>query len=329
VSAARPNTSAASPPPATLLPDQRRVESPGTGRGVSVVILTKNEEINIGDCLAGLAFSDDIVVLDSGSTDRTVQIAQKYANVRIVYRAFDTEYVQRNFGLSDIQYKNAWVYICDADERVPDDLRSELVKTAADDGQGHAAFRLRYKNYFLGRWIRRSSGYPVWIIRMVKPDLVRYEVRATNVHPIVQGTTGELKSHFLHFSFNTGLRRWFEKHNFYSDREADEAVRVRAHGFRASLSPAIRDPMGRRRAAKNLSFFLIARGLWRFLYHYVVRLGVLDGSAGVHYCAMISMYEYWIELKIRERERSWRERTEATVLRLLGRSADLAKGRGS
>src|SRR6266536_6534387 len=88
----------------------------------SVVILTLNEEHNIADCLRALSFTDDIVLVDSHSTDRTVEIAESFPNVRVYRRTFDTEYKQRNFALHEVEYKHDWVYICDADERVPADL---------------------------------------------------------------------------------------------------------------------------------------------------------------------------------------------------------------
>jgi len=283
----------------------------------SVVVLTKNEQINIEACLRCLDFSDDIVVLDSYSTDRTVEIAERFENVRVVQRVFDTEYKQRNYGLHDVEFRHPWVYVCDADERVPVELRDEILRVINDPEQTHSAFRLRYKNMFMGRWIKRATNYPVWIIRLVRPDRVSYEVRQTNVHPIVDGTTGDLQHHFTHYSFNAGLRHWLGKHNFYSDAEAVEAVAERTKG-RPSLSNLFtNDTMSRRRAFKNLSFFLKGRAFWRFVYNYVWCRGFLDGRAGLHYAALVSMYEYWIEAKMTEQRKDWRERTDALLEELL------------
>ncbi|MEL7472956.1 MAG: glycosyltransferase family 2 protein [Planctomycetota bacterium] len=277
----------------------------------SVLVLTKDEEINIERCLEALSFSDDIVVLDSGSSDRTVELAQGFPNVRVVQRPFDTEYKQRNHGLHEIGFKHPWLYICDADERVTETLRDEILRVVNDGSHGKVAFRLRYKNQFMGRWIKRSSGWPVWIIRLVRPERVRYEQRETNVHPIVDGDLGELENQFIHYSFNAGLRRWFMKHNFYSDREAEEAAKIRGRGI-PPLKDIVRgDPIMRRRALKNASFFLIGRPLWRFLYSYILGRGFLDGVAGFQYCCMVSMYEYWIELKTRERRANWDDKTLA------------------
>lgn len=284
---------------------------------ISVLVLTKDEEGNIAQCLDGLSFSNDVLVLDSYSSDRTVEIASRYPNVRVMQRVFDTEYLQRNFGLHHGAYKNPWVYVCDADERVPDELRDELLEIACTESCPHVGFRLRYKNIFMGKWIRHASNYPVWLIRVVRPERVRYEVRETNVHPIIDGTVGELRGHFIHYSFNAGLRRWFLKHNFYSDREALEAVRVRQKGLASLKTLRDPDPIVRRRAIKNLSFFLKGRAFLRFALDYVLRGGFLDGVAGFRYCAMIAMYEYWIELKIREQERRWTVKNEECVARML------------
>ena len=249
----------------------------------SVVVLTRNEEVNIGTCLRGLSFTDDVVVLDSDSTDRTVEIARQFPNVRVVRREFDTEYKQRNFSLHGVQYKHRWLYICDADELVPEDLLAEILR----EDQRRLPHRRRLPapvQELLPREMDQARrGYPVWIIRLVRPELVSYEVRETNVHPIVRGNVGELNGHFLHYSFNSGLKRWFSKHNFYSTREAIEGAKVREGGLPSWRTLGRTDPMLRRRTLKNLSYFLKGRALWRFLYTFFVRNGWLDGPAGLHY----------------------------------------------
>ncbi len=298
---------------------QNQHAAPDGRRPPSVLVLTKDEEINIAECLRTLSFSDDIVVLDSHSTDRTCEIAQTFPNVRIVKRKFDTWSRHSNWALENIAFKNPWVYYSDADERIPPDLRDEIVARCNDEGSPHVAYRLKYKNMFLGRWIRRGGIYPVWIIRLFRPDKIRYEDREVNAHPVVSGPLGDLKHDFIHYSFNKGLVPWFTKHNSYSTMEAKEAVRVLGS---STVWQKLRDarsstPGVRRRAVKDLSFFIPMRGAARFLYMYLARLGLLDGPAGFHYASMISMYEYWIELKIRELRHNWREKTEREVQRLL------------
>jgi glycosyltransferase involved in cell wall biosynthesis len=323
------NQSHTSPPAPGLSEASARTRHAGPLEPPSILVLTKDEEVNIEACLETAAFSDDIVILDSFSSDRTLELARRYPNVRVYQRPFDTEFRQRNFALHEIEYKHPWVYISDADERITPELRNELLSIASNPADPHAAYRLRYRNMFHGRWIRRSTGYPVWIIRLVRPKQVHYEVRATNVHPIANGSVGELQSHFVHYSFNTGLRRWFEKHNFYSDKEAEEAVTVRRKQRPRVRDLSSRDPMAARRAVKNWSFFLRGRALWRFLYMYLMRLGLLDGRAGFHYAAMVSMYEYWLELKIIECERAWGGRTEDVVRQRMRGVAPLVEGHRS
>lgn len=280
-------------------------------RPPSILILTKDEEINLRQCLETLRFSDDIVVFDSLSNDRTIEIAREFPNVRVIKRKFDTWSRHSNWALENIQWKHPWVYYSDADERVTPELADEIIRQINDQSQPHAAYRLRYKNMFMGKWVRRGGLYPVWIIRLFKPDKIRYEDRQVNAHPVVDGTLGSLSEHFIHYSFNKGLVPWFNKHNSYSDMESGEALRVTNGSLIAEIRKVFGDdaPLERRRGIKNLSFFIPFRALARFVYMYFVRLGLLDGRAGFEYACMISMYEYWIELKMRESRNRWLDRT--------------------
>lgn len=302
--------------------DAARDEDYAPGRRpASVLILTKDEEINIRQCLETLRWSDDIVLFDSLSTDRTVEIAREFPNVRVIKRKFDTWSRHSNWALDNIRWKHPWVYYSDADERVTPELAEEIIRVANDPSMTHAAYRLRYKNMFMGKWVRRGGLYPVWIIRLFKPDRIRYEDRQVNAHPVVNGTLGTLNEHFIHYSFNKGLVPWFNKHNSYSDMEAAEALRVTEGSLLAEIRKVFGDdaPLERRRGIKNLSFFIPFRALARFVYMYFVRLGMLDGRAGFEYAAMISMYEYWIELKMRESRGRWHERTQDAAERIIAR----------
>lgn len=297
--------------------------APGSQQVPSILILTKDEEINIEDCLRCFEFSDDVVVLDSFSSDRTLEIARRFPNVRVIQRKFDTWSSHSNWALRNIQFKHPWVYYSDADERVPPELRDEILSKINDLTLPYAAYRLRYKNMFMDRWIRFGGVYPVWILRLFRPEKVHYEEREVNAHPVVSGEVGELNEDFIHYSFNKGLVPWFHKHNSYSQMESHEAMRVLSTSLREHLRHAFsRNKLIRRRAIKNLSFYLPMRGFVRFLYMYILRLGFLDGSAGFHYAAMISMYEYWIELKVREHKHQWRKQTDDL-------SAHLVESRGA
>ncbi|QDY70483.1 glycosyltransferase family 2 protein [Qingshengfaniella alkalisoli] len=268
---------------------------------VSVLILTLNEEENLPSCLAALDWCDDIVVLDSFSTDRTVEIARA-AGARVVQRVFDNEPNQRNFGMKEIAFKHAWVYIPDADEICTTELRDEMCAIASDPTRPEAFFLARYRNMFMGRWIRRSSLYPTWMPRFVRPERTRFE-RLIHCRCVGDGPSGKLTSHYLHYSFNKGLEAWYDKHNRYSSDEAmiaTEEVTSQATSWRDLLSP---DPTDRRYAIKAIAARLPFRPTQRFLYMYVLRGGILDGWAGFTYCRMLASYELMIVVKTAERRR--------------------------
>lgn len=267
----------------------------------SVLILTLNEECNLPACLEAVAWSDDIVVLDSFSSDRTVEIA-KAAGARVFQREHDSELGQRRYGLTQIPFKNAWVYMPDADEITTPELRDEILSVTTDPTRRESAFRVRFKVMFMGRWIKHSSLYPTWVVRLVRPAEVRFE-RAFHTACHGDGGEGELKQHFLHFSFNKGMNAWFAKHNRYSEHEAREALEHRRRFRPDPFGLFSRDARVRRRAMKQLSYWMPFRPALRFLYMYVLRLGILDGKAGYTYCRLIAAYEQMIVVKIAELQR--------------------------
>jgi len=275
---------------------------------ISVLVLTLDEEVNLPRCLESLRWCDDVVVLDSGSRDRTVEIAREFG-ARVVERPFDNWASHQNWALQSIDFRHAWLYYSDADEVVTPELRDEMAAIATAADNPHVAYRVRYKNYFLGRWIRHCGIYPTWVLRFYQPRKVRYE-RLVNPTAVVAGSEGLLREHFLHYSFNKGLQAWFDKHNKYSTAEAVETLRELRGGHVdwAGLFD-LRNPARRRVALKHLSFRLPFRPLLRFLYMYGLKLGFLDGAAGFHYCMLLSIYEYMIVLKAKEMRR--RERGES------------------
>ncbi len=265
---------------------------------VSVLILTLNEEQNITNCIRSVRWSDDIVVLDSFSCDKTVQIAESLG-ARVIQRPFDNWSAHQNWALENIDFKHDWVYYSDADEVVTQELRDELLSVARDSSSGEVAYWVRYKNYFWGRWIKHCGIYPVWVLRLFKPHHIRWE-RIVNPKPVVNGKTGRLHQHFEHYSFNKGMCEWLIKHAHYAQGEAIEAIKEIDEGslkIREFTSP---DPTTRRRALQKLSLRLPFRPLQRFIYMYVLKLGFLDGWPGFTYCRLLSMYEYMIDIQARE-----------------------------
>lgn len=268
---------------------------------ISILILTLNEEDNLPRCLQSVSWCDDIVVLDSFSSDRTVEIA-KAAGARVVQRKFDNWSTHQNWALENIEFKHPWVYYSDADEVVTPELHKELLKVAEEINNPNVAYRLRYKNYFYGRWIKHCGIYPTWVLRFFLPKKIRWE-RLVNPTAVVDGKEGRLSSHFEHYSFNKGLNAWFDKHNKYSWQEAMETIKSLRESRVQWKALFSRDPAARRRTLKELSFRSPCRPLLRFFYMYFLKMGFLDGMAGFHYSVMLSIYEYMIVLKTKELRR--------------------------
>jgi glycosyltransferase involved in cell wall biosynthesis len=265
---------------------------------VSVLILTLNEELNLPDCLKSVAWSDDIVVFDSVSSDRTVQIARA-AGARVVLRPFDNYAAQRNAALTEVTYKHPWVLLVDADERWPREICEEIREALARNGDISIYYFLR-KDMFLGRWLRHT-GYPTWAGRLIKLGDVTV-ARAINEQYLTTGNKGYLKGHFIHHPFNRGVAHWLHRHNQYSSMEA-RALAEETRGRLGLRDLFSREPATRRRSLKQLAYRLPGRPFLVFCYLYFLRLGFLDGLAGLTYCRLRMLYEYMIDLKITELRR--------------------------
>lgn len=266
---------------------------------VSVLILTLNEEINIGACLDCLSWCDDVVVFDSLSTDRTRVIAEE-RGIRVVSRAFDNWSAHQNWAVTNIEFRHPWVLYLDADERCSPELRDDVLsRTSA--AAPEAAFRIRRKDIFMGRWLKHAQLYPSWFVRLFRPQRIRYE-RLVNPVAVVDGPIGELAGHIIHYPFSHGVSHWVARHNRYSDMEALEAAKVRDNRLPSGALWS-RDPNERRRALKDIFFQLPARPLVKFLYYYAWRRGFLDGRAGFTYATLQAFYEYLISCKGVELER--------------------------
>lgn len=276
---------------------------------ISILILTKNEESNIERCIESVSWSDDIVVFDSFSDDRTVERAEKLG-ARVIQRKFDNWSAHQNWGVENIKFKHPWVYYTDADEICDDILREELL--ALDKvGDGFAAFQVRRKDFFMGRWLKRSQIYPTWITRVFRPEKIRYE-RLVNPVAVVDGETGSLDGHIIHYPFSHGVGHWFDRHNKYSDMEAKDLIGEVVGKFRFSELFS-RDAATKRRALKTLAYRMPGRPLLMFGYLYFFRLGLLDGLPGFRYSVMRSMYEYMIDLKVAEHRFKTKTMNKETV----------------
>jgi glycosyltransferase involved in cell wall biosynthesis len=258
---------------------------------VSTLILTHNAAANLPRCLGALLWCDDILVVDSGSTDNTVEIAEKFG-ARVLVRPFDDFAPQRNFGLEEGNLRHEWVLHLDADEVVTDALVKRLV--ALEPLPGIDGYRVPSKIMFGEKWLRWSGMYPTYQVRLGRRDKLRFiqvgHGQRETLGPENLGTFGEP---YLHYSFSHGLERWFEKHSTYAAAEARELALARAGSKFRWRDFLHRDKTVRRRATKSLSYHLplYFRPFARFFYVYFWRGGFLDGAAGFKYACMLSIYE--------------------------------------
>lgn len=262
--------------------------------GYSIVVLTKDEALNIAACLSTCASCDDVHVLDSGSEDQTCEIATAMG-ATVHHHPFESFGRQRNWAIDNISLRHDWVLHLDADERLTPALDAELRKRIAAN-PSEAGYYVPSRLTFMGRWMRRSAG-PMYQVRFFHRQRLRFLDHGHGQREQTDGELGTVSAPYLHESFNKGLDSWFDKHNRYSSGEAEQAV--------ATLSPTIpwrdlfsRQQIRRRRALKTVAFRLPCRAQLRWIYMAIIRLGFLDGREGLAYISLVVSYERMTTSKI-------------------------------
>jgi glycosyltransferase involved in cell wall biosynthesis len=264
---------------------------------ISVLILTCDEEQDLPGCLDSVTWSDDVHVLDSGSTDHTTEIARQRGAV-VTTRHFDTYAAQRNASMQ-LPFRHAWVLVLDADERPTADLSTEMQQAVATVPENVSGFRIRRRDFLWGTWLKHAQMTPYYV-RLLRVGHVHY-TRDVNEIVEVDGDILELQSPLDHFAFSKGISHWVAKHNAYSSKEAQLLANGNATQG-ASLYQALfaRNFHERRVAQKAIFYELPARPLIKWCYMMFVRGALLDGHAGIMYATLHSFYEYLIEVKCRE-----------------------------
>lgn len=263
---------------------------------IAVVIPTRNEEHNIRRCIQSVKWAADVLVVDDGSVDRTKEIAEE-CGARVVSHRFESFARQRNWAMEYGDVRHEWVLHLDADEFATEEVHQEVrsVLQSADDQT--VAFRMCRRTLMNGTWLKFSDGFPVWIMRLVRNGRVQFEDAGHGevAVPTVSGRMGVVRSPLDHHPFSRGLDDWFDRHNRYSTNEALlEQQRLSEFQWRQLLS--VRRDV-RRAALRSLSRRLPCRAGLRFLYQYMLKLGFLDGYAGLQFCRMMALYEQSIVLK--------------------------------
>lgn len=265
---------------------------------ISVLILTRNEAIDIVGAIQSVSFSDDVHIFDSFSTDGTQQLALS-AGAHVTERIFDNYAAQRNAALTSLPFKHQWVLILDADERPTAEVIDEMLSQSSSATDAVGAFRIRRRDYLWGTWLKHAQITPYYI-RLVRRGRARY-IREVNELLEVDGSIRELNGHLDHFPFSKGISHWVAKHNAYSTAEA----RLLASGA-ATQHGSMRDALfasdrqTRRAAQKAIFYRLPLRPLFKWCYMVFWRRAIMDGHAGITYATLQSFYEYLIELKRKE-----------------------------
>jgi len=271
-----------------------------SGAGVSVVILTHNEELNLEQCLASISgLPDDLFIVDSGSTDGTLDVARRHG-AQIFRNPFVNHVKQGQWALANLPLKTAWVLALDADQSVTPELRQDILqKLPAWIGPGSpVGAYVNRRQVFRGRWIRHGGYYPKYLLKLFRRDMVSLdEADLVDHHFIVSGPTVILQGDLIEDNRNeAAISVWIAKHNRYAVLQAqDEEVR-----WTSSAAPRGRlagTPDERTIWMKRLwnRMPLFARPFGYFLYRYVFRLGFLDGKEGFvfHF-----MQAFWYRLLI-------------------------------
>jgi glycosyltransferase involved in cell wall biosynthesis len=278
---------------------------------ISVVIPVLNEEANIAACLESVRFADEVFVVDSGSTDCTAEIAESYGAKVIQFRFQPGGPRKKNWALENLPFRNDWVLLLDADERVTPELEAEIWQEFRQ-GPRYDGYYLNRKLIFMGRWLRHGGNYPSWNLRLFRHRLGRYEKLETeeldsagdvevHEHVVLNGRAGYLRAPLLHLDYKD-ISRWIARHNNYSTWDAKMRLRLLQGGdFSCSIRPRLfGSPIERKRWLKRVWVRLPCRPLLRFIYMYFIRLGFLDGKQGFIYAVLKATHEFHINVKMWE-----------------------------
>jgi len=271
----------------------------GVSVPVSVVILTLNEEVNIVDCLASCRWCDDVHVVDSGSTDRTVELAEQ-CGAKVYHHPFTSFGEQRNWAIDNVTAQHEWIFHLDADERFTPDLVQEMANRLADGGDHEESdgYHIPQKLMLMGRWLKRAGGYPTYQVRLFHKQRMRFIDYGHGQREDPEARTQVFESPYIHHAFSKGVFEWIEKHNRYSTLEALQVI----SGYRdewkyTDLFSFHR--IKRWRAWKEFLYRVPGRPFIRMMGVLLIHGGFIECRAGWTYARLIAMYEGMISVKLK------------------------------
>jgi glycosyltransferase involved in cell wall biosynthesis len=251
-------------------------------RTLSIIVLTFNEEANLPACLASVRSLDaDLFVVDSGSTDRTCDIARE-AGATVASHPFEHYAAQRNWAQQTLPLATDWVMHLDADERLTPELAAEIAVLMQAPPADVDGFIFRKRTHFMGRWIKHGGHYPSFHLRLFRRDRGRCEDRLYDQHYVVPGATRILTHDYIDV-LTSDISQWSLRHVRWADLEAREALAV-GTAVGQVQSRALGNPIERRRWLRNDVYGqgpLFLRAFLYWGYRYFLRLGFLDGREGL------------------------------------------------
>jgi len=275
----------------------------------SVIILTFNEEENIRRCLDSITdFTEDIIIVDSFSTDATLKICEKYG-CRVFQHAFTNQAVQFNWALDNVPWERPWTLRLDADEVLPDKLKQELRELTATCGPEVTGIYLNRRMYFMNRWLKHGGMYPHYILRAFRKGAGRYEEKTEEHFVLTSGRAIYAKYDFLEDNRQNTLRYWLKKHDDLSDGEIRDTLLESRNPGRDLKEDLFGNKVERTRWLKTRVYAkspLFLRAFFYFIYRYFLRLGFLDGVPGLIFHVLQAFwYRFYIDARIYETRVNW------------------------
>ncbi|MEO8512748.1 MAG: glycosyltransferase family 2 protein [Ignavibacteria bacterium] len=233
---------------------------------INAVVITYNEAKNIKECLESLNWCDEIIVVDSGSSDNTCEIAREFTN-NITISGFKPYGEKRNIGIERAQ--GEWIIWLDADERVSPELKNEIISVINSPVNETDAFMINRKSFFINKFITHSGWYPDYTLRLFKKSAnIRFDSALVHEKAIYSGNTGKLKNDILHYT-DRNFEHYIDKLNNYTSLSAEElSKKGNIAGF----------------------FDIIFRPAFTFFKMYFLKLGILDGYMGLVLCTLSSIH---------------------------------------
>jgi len=273
---------------------------------LSFLMLTLNEELNLERSLSSLAgWADDVVIVDSFSTDRTLEVAQKYG-ARVVQHKFEGHARQWLWGMRNIEFKNPWLFMHDPDHSVMPELKQELEevfrKGVPEDVNG---LYVKRRNVFQGKWIRHGGYYPVWMLKIVRHQMVSFDEHEFDYRAYVPGRTWTLRHDIIEENVKEeDITFWIDKHNRFAVRQAEEELFRARHPDKWQTTPSLFGNSDQRTLWLKMRWYrmpLFVRPFLYFIYRYFLRLGFLDGKKGfIFHFLQAFWYRLIVDVKLEQ-----------------------------